>query len=362
MQITKGKISARQGFIILLLAIASPSLRILPAFAAEISKQASWLAVIIAVVPAILLIYMYNNIFSKYPDKSLDEVFEITVGKIIGKIIVVFYILWLLLLFVLYLRYFCERFLSTILVDTPIEFMLLVMLGFLFYVIRNDIEIFARMSELFVFIFFGIFIFVFLVMLPDIKLSNLYPVTIYDVPSTLLSSVTIFSLTSYVTYIFFLGNKMSHKETIKKNGLKFVLFNMLLGVMLVISVIGVLGADITPKFPIPYFTVIKSIEILNTIERVESIFIAIWVVNDCIILGLFAYILLSLLQRTFRTSNPRVFIAPLIFFAYIAAMYIASSSIELHDFSQKIAVYFNLIGSSLIPVIVYIVGKIRKRI
>jgi len=336
---------------------------IIPAkYLTEISKQASWVAVIIAAIPAIFLIYMYNNIFSKYSDKSLDEIFEIAVGKFAGKVIVVFYILWVLLLFVLYLRYFCERFLSTILVDTPIEFMLIVMLGFLFYIVKNDIEVFARMSELFVFAFFGIFILVFLIMLPDIKLSNLYPVTIYDTSSILLSSVTVFSLTSYLTYIFFLGNKMNHKETIKKQGLKFVLFNTAIGVMLIISVIGVLGSSITPKFPIPYFTVIKSIEILNTIERVESIFIAIWVINDCIILGLFAYILLSLLQRTFNLNNPRIFIAPLMFFSYIAAMYIASSSVELHEFSQKVAVNFNLIGSTLIPIIVYIIGKIRKRI
>jgi len=155
MQLTKGKISVRQSFIILLLAIASPSLRILPIFAAEEGKQASWVAVIVATVPLILLIYMYNSFFAKHEDKALDEIFDIIVGKFVGKIIVFIYIVWFLFLFSLYLRYFCERFLSTILVDTPIEFMILVMLGFIYYIIRHDIEAFARMGELFLYVFFA---------------------------------------------------------------------------------------------------------------------------------------------------------------------------------------------------------------
>lgn len=362
MQITKGKISIRQAFIIVLLAIVSPSLRILPTYASEIAKEAGWIAIIVAIIPVILLIYMFNNIFSKYPNNGLDEIFEIVLGKIIGKIIIVFYILWILFLFALYLRYFCERFLSTILVDTPVEFMLLVMLGFLFYIIKNNIEAFARMSELFLFIFLGIFILVFLIMLPDIKLSNLYPVTIYDVPAIFKASTVIFSLVAYLTFMFFLGDKINHKGSIKKYGLRFAWINTILGIMLTVTVIGVLGANLTPKFPIPYFTVIKSIEILNTIERVESIFIAIWVINDCIILGMFAYILLSLLQRFSKTDNTRIFIAPLIFFSYVAALYIASSSLELRDFSKQIAGTVNNITGFIIPFIVFIIGKIRKKI
>lgn len=362
MQLTKGKISVRQSFIILLLAIASPSLRILPIFASEEGKQASWVAVILVILPLLLLIYMYNSFFKKYEDKSLDEIFTIVAGKFIGKIFAFIYIVWALFLFSLYLRYFCERFLSTILVDTPIEFMILVMLGFIYYIISNNIEAFARMAELFLYVFFAIFIGVFLIVLPDIKLTNLYPVTFYDVPGIMKATLPLFSLAGFVTYIFFIGDQMSYKETIKKYGTRFALINMFMGVVLVVTVVGVIGAEVAPKFPIPYFTVIKSIEILNTIERIESIFIAIWVVNDCIILGMFGYILLGLLKRFCNTTNSNIFVVPVIFFGYVGSLYIASSSLELHEFSREIGALINMVTAIIIPVTVFIIGKIRKKI
>jgi len=362
MQLTKGKISVRQSFIILLLAIASPSLRILPIFAAEEGKQASWVAVIVATVPLILLIYMYNSFFAKHEDKALDEIFDIIVGKFVGKIIVFIYIVLFLFLFSLYLRYFCERFLSTILVDTPIEFMILVMLGFIYYIIRHDIEAFARMGELFLYVFFAIFIGVFLIVLPDIKITNLYPVTFYDIPGISKSTLPLFSLSGFVTYLFFLGDKMSYKETIKKYGKKFAYIYAFMGIVLAVTVVGVIGANVAPKFPIPYFTVIKSIEILNTIERIESIFIAIWVVNDCIILGMFGYILLGLLKRFCNINNPRIFVAPVIFFGYVGALYIASSSLELHEFSREFGALINMATAVVIPVVIFFIGKIRKKI
>ena len=293
---------------------------------------------------------------------SLDEIFEIIVGKFIGKIIVFIYIIWFLFLFSLYLRYFCERFLSTILVDTPIEFMILVMLGFIYYIIRHNIEAFARMAELFLFVFFAIFICVFLIVLPDIKLENLYPITTYDIPGIMKSTVPLFSLSGFVTYLFFLGDKMSYKETIKKYGKKFALIYMFMGVVLVITVVGSIGANVARKFPIPYFTVIKSIEILNTIERIESIFIAIWVVNDCIILGMFGFILLGLLQRFCGTTNPKIFVVPVIFFGYVGSLYIASSSLELHEFSRETGALINMVTAVIIPVTVFLIGKIRKKV
>lgn len=360
MIIKKGKISMNQALVILLLAVSSSGLRILPVFATSISHEAAWLGTFIAVIPLIPLIYIYQKIFNKYPAMSLDNVYDVFFGKFIGKIIVVFYFFWLLLTFVIYVRYFCERFLTTILIDTPMEFMLVVMLGFIFYVLRNNIEALSRMCEFFFLIFIFIYAAIFFVTLPQIKLSNLYPVTLYDMPKVLTSSIYGISLATYFTYIFFFAKDISNKEDIKKYGIIFIVFCIILALSLMVTVIGIIGPMVTPKFPIPYFTVIKSIEILGTVERIEPIIIAIWVVTDSIIIGFFGHILLRLMKNIFGIKDKKPFVVPLLLFTYVGAFYLVNNKIELLDFSKNVGLIVNLIFTFVIPVVAFFVGKIRK--
>jgi len=51
------------------------------------AKQDAWIAVIIAIPFSIILALMFSRILSLYPGKDLFDIFQLVMGKFIGKIL-----------------------------------------------------------------------------------------------------------------------------------------------------------------------------------------------------------------------------------------------------------------------------------
>ena len=91
----KGKIGMRQAAIMFALALTAPILRIIPNYIATESQEGIWLVPIMAIIPAVILIYALNSLVNKYPDENFDEILEVVLGTIIGKIVASLYLIWI---------------------------------------------------------------------------------------------------------------------------------------------------------------------------------------------------------------------------------------------------------------------------
>ena len=94
MQIDKGKISGIQFMFTVACFIQSSSL--LTSFFTSITKQDSWIVVILGFVMSIPSLLIYTYIMKIFPDKNLMEINNIVFGPIIGKVVSVLY-LWFFL-------------------------------------------------------------------------------------------------------------------------------------------------------------------------------------------------------------------------------------------------------------------------
>jgi len=358
----KGKIGMRQAAVMFALALTAPILRIIPNYIATESQEGIWLVPLIAIIPALILICALNSLINKYTDKNFDEILEVILGSIAGKIVASLYLVWIFIIISMYLRFYGERFLSTILVGTPIEFIIVIMLAFLFWVVKSSLEAFARCTEILIHLFALIFLVTFLIVVPDIEWSNLYSITHHDLWYAGKASYSLIGLFSYITVLFFFGKQINHKESFKKYGIKSILFVVFLSLLMIISTVGVFGMDIIQQFPFPFFIVLKNLMLFNSIERVESLFIATWVVSDFVIIAMFLFAFFNLLKRLLKLKNKNNVVAPVMFIIFIFSLYIADNSFELSEFSRYIASVVNIGIFWLIPIIVWCVGKLRKKV
>ena len=180
MQLSKEKISMRQALIFVFIAITSPLLRIIPSYS-TISKEASWVVPIVSFIFLSLYILVLNTITKKYKDKNLSEIFEIIFGKAFGKVVTTIFLIWAIFLLSIYLRYFAERYLSTIMRDAYIEFLLITILLVAYYISKNNIEYMARMFEIFFIVITILIVGTTLITFTQIKRENLLPITTYDI-------------------------------------------------------------------------------------------------------------------------------------------------------------------------------------
>ena len=77
-------ISERQAIILIILFIIGSSFLL---GSGGVAKQDAWLAIIIAILWAIILLLMFSRILSLFPGKDLFDILQILMGKFLGKII-----------------------------------------------------------------------------------------------------------------------------------------------------------------------------------------------------------------------------------------------------------------------------------
>ena len=356
------KISVRQAVILFLTIVASPAIQILPRLIAETVGRAGWLAPLFSVPSFLCLVFIMQALFKKEKEANLSELFRKVFGNIPGKGVLVLYLIWLMILLGLYVRYFTERFLSSLLPDTSPAFFSITILAVVFYAVRGGIVNLARTVEFLFFIFTASFISLFLLSTANVKVINLLPVSHYDILPLMKTAYPFLAIWGYFTLIFFFGDKINDKENIRKFGLQGTVYLLLINIMLLIQTIGVYGHTLIQRLPLPYFVAIKSISLLQTIERIESIAMAFWVFVDFTIISVFLYLVISIIKSLFSLSEAKNMTSPIALFAFFFSFYIGKDRLELEHFSYYIAIPVNILLCMVMPVLLLVVGKIRKKV
>ncbi len=353
-------ISIKQLIIIYLLAVSSPLVRIIPKNVSIVSKDGSILTPILVLIPFLILLYVLNTLMNKSGEKSLQDVYIKIFGNFIGKIILILHIAWIFVLISIYVRYFADRYASTILIFTPIHFFILTILMVVFVVVRKKIEYFGRTMEIFGLLFSIVVIGLFIISLIDVKVSNIYPVTVYDALDSLKSVPLLLGILSYITFMFFLGEEVSNKQDFKKYTKYLTSRITFFNVFVILTTVGVFGYTLTSEFNLPFFMFLKNIQLITVVERFESIFISFWFVTDFAIITLFIYIISKLIKKVGNLEHSKTSITPLIFGTFVFSLYLISSTFELYKFSDQFLLYINVGYAVVLPIIAFIVGKIRK--
>jgi spore germination protein (amino acid permease) len=342
--------------------VYSPAIRLFPVFSAEIGERAGWLTPILAALPLICLVYVMQALFKKDKEANLSDMFLKIIGKVPGRVLLSLYLVWLMVLLGLYVRYFTERFLTSLLPNTPMAFFTVTILIVVFYAVRGGIVALTRTTEFLFLAFSVIFIILFLLTITNVEIINLFPVTYYDIWPITKSTYSILGIWGYFTYIFFFGDKINNKEHIKRFGLQGTVYLVVMALMLLIQTIGVYGHTIIQRVSLPYFVVVKSISVMESIERIESVALAFWVIVDFVIISVFMYIIISIIKSLFSLSGSKSLLSPVTLFAFIFSYYIARNRFELANFSKYIALTTNILFGFVFPFILFVIGKIRKKI
>ena len=358
----KNKITIRQIFILFILSTFSPAIRLFTQVCSDYGKIAGWTAPIISVIALFIIINVLNAFFKNNNEANLSDIFDIVLGKIAGKTLLVLYLLWTILLYFLYVRYYAERLLSSIFPNTNIRFFIIVMLIMIFISARGKIETFARFSEYSFILFTIIFIAFFVLLMPTMKLSNLLPITYYDAWPALKSSYPVIGIWGYVTFLFFLGDNIKNKNEIKKYSKKAIWYLAIMTTLMMITVVGSLGYLNAERMPLPFFNVTKLISFMESFDRFEAVLLSAWVISDFIVITVFAKVIANIGKKLFNVSEIKYFASPIILLGYAGSLFLATNRYELETFSERVALITNTTMCYIIPIIILIIGKLRKKI
>ncbi len=356
------KISIRQAAFLFLTITFTPTIRLVPSYAAQKAKQAAWLSPIITAVLLFLLALIWHKLYKKYKDKSLMNIYCDIAGTIAGKIIIIIYLLWMMLLTALYIRYFAIRLVGAIYPNTSLSIFIVSMLIVVAYTLSFGMTALARFNEIVLPFLVIVFYVLVLMMIPNFRMDFLTPISVRSIIPVFEASVAPTGIVAYFSFIFIFGDRINNKESIKKTGFKLSLFLVIAEITIIASILATFGYRVARRTQLPFLIAVKQISVMNIFEKVESIVVSVWVLSDFIIICFFVLSGLSILKSIFKLSDTKPLISIYVVFSFFLSMLLANNVFEMERLSEAFALPGNIILGFVMPAIMFMVGKIRKKV
>ncbi|MFZ7133421.1 MAG: GerAB/ArcD/ProY family transporter [Eubacteriales bacterium] len=351
MQKKKGKIGVRGAFLMLLLIIYSPAVRLFPSQVSKIAGQAGWLCPVVAAIAFVYYIRQLNVLLNAYPGLSLLEIFEKITGKIISKGLAVCYLLYLFIINSFDLKYYGERLAATIYPNTDNRILMVIMIVLVAYTLKSGLVIISRMSEFFFWIIIVVFSVLTLLLLPNVTLDKLTPISYLDILPVMQGSLPLISIWSYLTYILFMSDNMVGFDKFKKQGYQSAGILFFSVTLLLVTSIGTIGSYILSNAYIPYLNSVEPIILLQSVSGLESVLVTTWILADYGLLAILLLSFLKILNYIFNIKDTSLYINILSITIYFGARLLASNIYELVEFSTKIGLYIILVLCFIIPIL-----------
>ncbi|WP_338450117.1 endospore germination permease [Niallia oryzisoli] len=357
----KGKINAGEFHILVIVYTIGSSILVSPSLLASIAEQDAWIASILAIIISLSFIFVYNHLASLYPEMTFIEYNEKILGKWVGKITSLQYIYFFFYLSSELLREIGDFFTTQILVETPLQIVMIMFVVVSLLGVRLGLEVICRTAVIFFPWTIGLIFLLFLFLIPEIKIENIQPMLGEGLKPTLKGAYHILGL-PYLELAIFLMIKpyITDKEKTKKAFyLGFITGGLILSSIAALSIF-VLDPATTARQAYPSYILGKKISIGDFLERIEVIVAIIWFFTIYFKLTISFYGISLGLAQVLELKDYKILLFPLAFLIISFAIFTHPNIVHFRQFVLKAWTPYSLTVCLFLPLLLLVIGKIKK--
>ncbi|WP_214746983.1 GerAB/ArcD/ProY family transporter [Bacillus sp. ISL-34] len=328
------------------------------------AKQAAWISIILGMFCGLPLLIIYGYLNRQYPELLFTEYCKKILGKYIGTIIGIFYILFFLYGASRDLRDTMEL-TPLFLEGTPISAIGIVFILPILYGLYLGIEVICRTVETF-FVFLvitGVFMIIFLLVSDIAKVENLLPVlepgweTIFR---TTINEAWMAPFGEIICFTMIFAYLKKPKSQIKV-GIAGVISGGLALAFIHLLTISVLGEYTRNQSIAPLLKMVQKINIADFINRVDPLFLIWLVANDFFKVLIFMYAAVIGGATIFKLSK-NTLIIPFGLITFFTSIFFAENYTSHMAQSDIVLKYVYPIFSVYIPLLLCIVCFVRQKL
>jgi spore germination protein len=332
----------------------------LPRMIVEQAGTGAPLAVLLGAVPAFVAWLCYVKLSKWYPGRTPSEYVMPILTKPIGWVYLFGMGSFKVLITALGVREFGEVVKTAVLPNTPIEVTITILLLVIAYFVRYDVQVFARVYEVFFPIMLMPLTVIGLLSLTNARLSYLLPLTGTSWKGVL--SGAMLATLGYVAAMvspFMLPSLNQSKYAVKAGLIGFSLA-LFVYFMVVTNTLAVFGPEEIKQMLWPTFELVKTTTVPGFIlERLEPAFVGIWVAAVFTTTAATYYPLLLMLTQAFRLKDHKVMAIPLIPIFYMIAM----APGDIHTLYRIVTIVglFGVVVNQVVPLPMVMVAYLRGK-
>ncbi|MFJ7972410.1 endospore germination permease [Psychrobacillus sp. NPDC096389] len=357
------KINSYQFLVLVILFTIGTSILVIPSALAANAKQDAWIAAIVGNGIGLLIVWLYTKISLLFPKLTYIQLNVMLFGKWIG-IIFSFLFIFMTLLYAAMLLYYSGSFLTIhVMPNTPMAATNILLAIILVMAVRLGLETIARAAEIFIGVFFLLFIILVVFIAPEVQFKNIQPVLETDINIVVQSSLPLIVVSSLnaISLLMIFPAFINQPKSAKKH---FLIGNLIGGFIVTIITslcILVLGSDMTTLQRFPSYELAKKINIGNFVNRIEALMAALWII--CLYFKMVIYFYAGVLgfAQVFHLNDYRPLTYPLGIIVVVLSLVIFPNIIEQSVYDATIDIYFSLMMCLLLPLLMVVVYAIRKK-
>jgi len=320
-----------------------------------------WFVTLLGGVASWILFYLIYKIVKLNNFNNFYSILHNNLGGFLGKICAVIFVAFNIFSIALGMRVFSEVIKMYLLLRTPTEFILMIMIFTGIYLVRSGLDVLIRFNEISFWVMFIPIVFVLLAAGKGADFTNVLPVFNNSFPDYIKAiSTTIYAFTGYqIAYLLIPSAK--DKEKLPKIIFKSTIFISVFYVIITIMVLAIFGKKETSTFLWPTITMIKSIDIPGTfIERWEGIVMALWVIFYFTTFVNGYYFSSDILKHAFKLEDVKISSFVLMPFIYLIALY-PENVARLYEVSISTNYTLATFCLIILPIILLIISTVKLK-
>ncbi|MEY8349225.1 endospore germination permease [Bacillus cereus] len=357
------KINSHQFLNLVILFTIGTTILIIPANLAAEAKQDAWIVSLVGTGIGVFVIWIFNTLVRNFPNMTIVQINEQLFGKWLGKTVSLFFVS-MPLLYTSILLIYNGSFLNThMMPNTPALALNLLMILILVMGVRLGLETIARSAEIFMPIFFILFIILVVFLIPQIKFENIQPVFEVETKTILRASlhlITTSSVNSVILLMIFPALVNQPKEARKS----FYIGNIIGGVVIIIITILsilVLGAETTARHNYPSFILARKINVGDFIQRIEGTIAIMWFITIYFKMTLYFYASVLGITQILNLKYYRPLVLPLVMIVGVLSIIMYEDVVKQQNFDATATIAYSLSVGLFLPLIMLIVSIFRRK-
>lgn len=286
----KGRISLRQAVMLMFTAVIGTIFIFLPRTVLNATVSDGMFALVGGTFNSAILFFFIYKLSSRFPEQSYFEICQTVLGKYLGKFIGLFVVAGAIAFSGLVVRNLGEFFITIVMPETPLSFFIIAILLLAALTATTGIEGIGRLNEFWLPLILLSFFLIFSGAVVDWDFSNLKPLFLAkDIPKMLKGSISFANIYIQAGVLLFFYPFVHGKKDLLKYSYLSILMSTIFLLLIYVTVIGVFGKDLTKLYTWPTLELARNIRFSGFFERLESLFIIIWILLAFLKLSIYVW-------------------------------------------------------------------------
>lgn len=342
--IKEGHFGSREAFSLITIILITKIFYSSPLTIIKLLGTSAWYATLISCGTTLVFFALLYQLMKRFPNRDLYQIFEIVTGKAVGKV--------LILMFAAYLLYKTGINISEVIAIqkvysmpfTPPSILIIPLLLVAAVMAYVGLEGIARVANIFFSLVFGGVILILVLAIPSYDFDYLNPIFGYGLQKTMITGITRSAAYDEIVLLAVIMNSIYGLKEFKRVGIASLVVTGLVFSICLACILAAFQFTIGGDHISGMYQLSRVIYFSRFVQRLEAIFLFVWVTTSVITIAFSFYLTISSYCRAFNITNHRPLILPFSFLTFIIA-------ITPESIAEIIEVHVQFLRSYSAPVI-----------